>query len=565
MFTNHRQFDSGFAKKIAGALVWMWPAESKEWALAFEAEFSVIETGGNAFSWLMGGVMLLLRERWKHFLQSLGRPAGLDAGSSAEFSAKNYSRVPRTPLWITALLLLATAAILIHPEVRTALGSLYSVYAHTEGEPSRWASVNKLNAIASTNRDPQLIALLSLLSNDEAVRLQLSEEAIHYDASFTWLDYEQSLLPFNDLSKQHYLPEPRLRRLQKWDSQNAIPHLLTAEMISHPIRAEAFDALMHGDANQAWAEKLAQNPNWISEMSAAFSAPNYDNYSIQTLELIRSVGEKYSVRDPDIALFVLSHKRTVQFDVARVYSAYLLKRGGEFSDSGNIAGAEADFTTVLHFSQRMLVGYQFPFEQYFAQGMGARACEKLQTLYQSTGRTNEAALVAFQLAEWNQSRDTKLMRYMPSHYREAQWNALAWSGLQLNLAGIVLAVLAPLALLSLLYAWWRRSISLDRRGRLDFWSSVAVDGLPWILLASSALLYFVYHPYAQTLANSLSPVPPLPELETFIDAAVVAHAVPDRIELIRDPFSLWFATTALLCLVGAWLIYRLTVRRNHSL
>jgi len=130
-----RKFDARFAKTIAHALVWMWPAESKDWGRAFEAELSAIETRSSSLSWLTGGVMLLLRERWKHFLRSLGRPIGTDDANSASFAAKNYSRVPRTPLWATALLLLATIAILLHPEVRTALGGLYSTYAQTGGDP----------------------------------------------------------------------------------------------------------------------------------------------------------------------------------------------------------------------------------------------------------------------------------------------------------------------------------------------------------------------------------------------------------------------------------------------
>ncbi len=168
MSVTKRQNELRIAQNLAGAIVRMWPAETREWGQAFEAEFSAIETGGAAFSWLIGGVMLLLREWRKHFWRVLGNPIGANPAESSGAFTKHHSRLPRTPLWLMLVLMLASTALLLHPEMRQALGSLRSAYAHTEWQPARWSSVKKLRTISASNRDPQLLALLSLLSEDDA-------------------------------------------------------------------------------------------------------------------------------------------------------------------------------------------------------------------------------------------------------------------------------------------------------------------------------------------------------------------------------------------------------------
>src|SRR5215470_305767 len=184
--------------------------------------------------------------------------------------------------------------------------------------------------MAASNRDPQLLALLSLLSKDDAERLQLSEEAIEKDASFTRLDYEQSLWPPNDLSQQHYLPAARLERLQNWDPQNAALHVLAGEIISKPAHTEAFDAAMHGKIDSGLKERLTQDAQWNSEMATAFAAPKYDNYASQIVQLIQNVSLRFGLSDPDVAVFVLAKKRMVQFEVVRTYADIEMDRAAAF-------------------------------------------------------------------------------------------------------------------------------------------------------------------------------------------------------------------------------------------
>jgi len=416
--------------------------------------------------------------------------------------------------------------------------------------------------MAASNRDPQLLALLSLLSKDDAERLQLSEEAIEKDASFTRLDYEQSLWPPNDLSQQHYLPAARLERLQNWDPQNAALHVLAGEIISKPARTEAFDAAMHGKIDSGLKERLTQDAQWNSEMATAFAAPKYDNYASQIVQLIQNVSLRFGLSDPDVAVFVLAKKRMVQFEVVRTYADIEMDRAAAFERNGNAASAIATYSQILRFSEHIMLERQPPIERYFARAMGARACEKLEALYQSTGRDSEASLVAFQLAEWKVESDSKVMRYFPAQYRESQWNVLAWSGLQINLAAMAIVILAPIALICFSYEWARRKVSLERRGPLDFWASTFADGAPWLLLVSSLFLFLLYHLYAKLCRAFLSANQHAPDIESFVTVTLVPHAVPETVQLARDPYSLWLTVTALLCLIVAWLIWHMVIQRK---
>jgi tetratricopeptide (TPR) repeat protein len=549
-----------FAPSVARAIVRIWPTESREWGQAFAAELPAAATNHAAISWLIGGLMLLLREWLKHAWRALGRPIGAGPGEKGGAFKQRCSRTPRTPLWVMLVLTLSSAAILLHPEVRQVLGSLRSVYTSTAFEPDNWSSVKKLRDISNTNRDPHILALLSLLSDNDEERLRLSEEAIEKDPSLTWLDYEQSLLLSNDSSKLQYLPEPRLVRLQNWDPQNSIPHFLAAEMIAQPAREQAFDGVMRGKRSPSVEQRLAANPQWLSEMHAAFTAPKYDNYTSQAIDLVRNVSARFSVHDPDIAGHILSRKRLVQFSLVQAYVQFLLDRGTALEKSGHAQQAIASYSEALQFAQRASLSAATPIEQFFAQKIGSDASEKLEPLYSSTGRTDEASLVAFQLAQWNAERDPKMFRYLPLRYRQSQWKSLEWSGMLINLSGLSILVVFPLALISFLFVFERRKISVGHRGFTDLLASLFADAAPWLLLASSLLLYFTYHPYAKICAAFLNGGSASPDMQSFLLAMAAPHAIPDNFEFLRDPVYGWYSLTVGLCVLLVFFLWRMILR-----
>jgi hypothetical protein len=554
-----------FAPTVARAIVRIWPRESRQWGQAFAAELPSIETATAVTSWLIGGVMLLLREWFKHAWRALFRPIGSSHNDNhaAAFTPR-YSRTLRTPLWLILALTLSSAALLLHPEVRQVLRNLRYTYTQSGLNPSEWSSVKTLRRISESNRDPQLLALLSLLSDNDDQRLQLSDEAIAEDPSLTWLDYEQSLLPIDALTRQHYLSKQRLDRLIQWDPQNAVPHLLAAEIISNPQRRETFDAVMFGKPTPDWKTKIAGNPGWNSEMHKAFTAPKYDSYTPQLVKLIRDVSSRFSVNDPNIAVQLLTRKRLPQYDVLRAYADLMIDRGAAFEKNQKTEQAIAAYSDVLQFAERMSLDKEIPAEEGFARQIGLQACEKLLPIYTSAGRASEASPIQFQMAEWKPERQPKLMRYIPVRYADSPWSSIAWSGLIIQLAGLSLLWIVPVATISLLLVLSRKKTPAENRTASDFIASLGADAGPWLLFATTVLLYLTYHPYAKICTAFLTDNFAAPDIETFMTAAIVPDVVPYYAVFIQYPYSIWFGITSLLSLILIFVLWHMLLRSKKS-
>ncbi|MBV9885216.1 MAG: hypothetical protein JO119_01580 [Acidobacteria bacterium] len=565
MSTNTRanKFDRRFVAVVARAIVRLWPQESREWSQAFAAELPSIDTAPAAISWLIGGIMLLLREWLKHAWRALGGPIGASATSDSTATiTPRYSRTPRTPLWLMLALMLSSMAILLNPEVRQVLTYLRSAYTNYGGEPDEWSSYRELRKISTTNREPHLLALLSLLSSDADERAQLSEEAVERDPSLTWIDYEQSRSPMFDLRRQIRISSDRVVRLQAWDPQNSIPHVLAAEIIAESPQYDEWEATIRGKRLSHPEKIIAANPVWIAEMHAAFSAPKYDNYTTQAIELVRVVGSQFSIRDPRIAEYILNWKRLPRFLQLDDYAKFLAVCGSDFEKNGNGRESLASYWEILRFAERVKLASVTPEEQYFAEHMGESAGEKLAHLYASLGRGDEASMISFQVAQWKAEHDPRIFRYMPLRYHRAEFKSLVWSGLLINLAGLSLLLIFPLAVISVLFVAARRKTPAAHRGFTDLCASIFADAAPWLLLSSSLLIFFAYHPYAQICAAFLDGGPAAPTLQSFTSAMMVPYAIPDSFDFLHDAVSQWSAFTSLLCLLLVLLISRMLLRRS---
>jgi hypothetical protein len=563
MQKNASNFDKCFAPTVARAIVRVWPAESREWGQAFAAELPTAASAGAAISWLIGGLMLLLREWLKHAWRALGRPIAANSRneSTAAFTPR-YSRSPRTPLWLMLALTLASAAILLLPEVRQALDKLHCAYSRPVCRKSEdWSSVIKLRAISKFNRDPQLLALLALLSGNHEERLALSDEAIRKDPSLTWLDYEVSRRTWLQLDPRDSFPSERVERLRKWDPQNSAPYIMAAERLAQPAELEQFDAIVQGRKHiPEVMKRLVSNSDLISEMHAAFTAPKYDNYTTRALELTRSVCARFSIHDPEIIQHVIITNREPRFDVMEAYVQYITERGGAAEKSGNVKQALAGYSELLRFAQCVALAAQTPSEQYLARDIGEESGKKLAPLYASLRQSDEASMVSSQLEQWKAEQDLRFFRDVPLRYRGSEFNALAWSGLLINIAGLSLLMILPLAVISVLYVFSRRKALPEQRGFTDLLASIFADSAPWLLLASSVLIYFTYHPYARMCAEYLKGGPGSPDMQMFLAAMLVPHAVPESFGFLHDPVSRWSAITAILCTLLVVFLCRMLLR-----
>jgi hypothetical protein len=539
---------------LARIIARLWPDQIKKWGRAFQAELSEIPDPVASVRWLVGGLMLLTREWWRSFFEGLGRPIGVPPGGPQEIPGKNWTRAPRTPLWATVLLLLATATIVTHPEMRETFSNVWRKNTNPRLEPADWHSVKKLHKEAEINRDPQLLAWLSLLATDPAERIRLSEEAIDKDSSLTWLDYEQSLVPLHDPSHRHYLSMDRLERLQRWDPDNAVPHLLMAEVISEPLRSEALRGQINNISKSGWEKKITQDSRWLAEMERAFSAPKYDNFILQELQLAGAVSKKYGIADAYPTLYILMRSKMLQFDMLKAYADYLLDVGDEAERVGNSTVAASAYWQVLGFSERLSTGQQ-PIEKVVATAIGMKAGAKLQPVLKSMDRADEAELVGFQIAEWAAWRE--------QHFKKdsQDWKVARRDGLTIQFIVFVVVLLSAMFLVSEIRVWSGSRTPLEPRGKAYAFFCRTADVAPLLILALSAILFFVYHPYAQAYNNYLSHKW-LPDIDSMFVLGWVARAVPSVFMQNRFEAALifWAVVTVGLTLVVVFVSFRMLGR-----
>jgi hypothetical protein len=551
---------------LARGIVRLWPAETREWGLAFEAELPEITTPLASVRWVFGGIMLLARERWKSFFRSFGRPIGVPAGSPLEAHVRNSRRVPRTPRFVTSFLFLASAAILLHPDVRSCI--LLSFRSLSTGVlendlvwkwPSQWGSVRRLFKEAETNRDPKLLALLSLLSTDSDERLRLSEEAIQKDPSLTWLDHEQ----FRNQEHTFVLPESRLERLQKWDPGNGAFLELAARAAAYRSGKEWGDVQWPKPqyvqkSGLTQMDEAPPDAQWLSAMATVYAAPKYDSHLDNEFDLIRDVSQKYGIRDPDITLYLLASHNIPNMMNLKSYNNWLLGQSERKEQAGDHTGALADARKALGFSQRMWLGQTSMIELLIAESLGIKACERLQALLKEPGQAGEASLVAFQKAEWN--ADIERSRFAVGLRDQGMQQTATWTGTTILLATGLILVTSLVSCVSILALWLKRN-AVDTRGRSLVFLSWALDAAPVILLGACAVVYLSYQPFARTYHAYFTARKPISDFEGLLAAGTVTHVWPSSVTHVLTPFLFWTITTVGLSLLAAFLLIRMAARR----
>ena len=550
------------AAMIARFIVELWPDETKDWGRAFAGELPEIRTPFASLHWLVGGIMLLTRERFRHAVKSLTRPFGVASNSPLEAVARTSLRVPRTRRIVTLSLLLASLAILLHPEVRAGLSSVFS--SIDPWYASQWHSVRKLQKVAATSSDPKLLAVLSLLSDEEKGRL--ADQAIARDSSLVWLNYQY----FLSEKSWPLLSSDRVQRLRNWDPDNAVVRLISAESLFHEIAytSRPLKAFVHRPHQLDDFERAAAaHQRWLAAMDDVFSAPKYDTYGVQRFQLVRDVVQKYRINDPDIVAQILASQRLPNLHNIVTYVHILLYRATEAADRGDTPGALAAAWKALHFVQRMQLHPSSLIESLIAAKIGQDACETLQPLLEKAGRADEAALVGFELTQWKAvSERAKWRDASPRGERRA---ALAWASFTVHAAAFAIAFFLPASLAALALLWWKTGSTVEPRGHLLTLCGVVVELAPLLLLFATATFFFAYHPYMQTYWTYLDPRGPLPDAESMeglMGAAVVGRELSPWVDkALRGPYAtydLWLSATVLLSALAAFFIYRMLPRRR---
>jgi hypothetical protein len=349
---------------------------------------------------------------------------------------------------------------------------------------------------AEQNHDAEALAFVALRTWDRSESARLADEAVRLDPNLTWVYASAGTF---------YLPSSsadRISALERWDPQNALPHLIVAQKIGQNVISNKESPL----------GKAQGNPGWQDAMEAAFQSPKLDTYVDRRKSLDRRVLARYHVDDPFQVVSYGDWYGLPSYSswYSSSYAESLLDAGKSFEARGDRKAALDKYWTIARFGQLMGVNREFLMRKQLKE-----AYARLATLSQLEGDQAGAAFYAALADQLDKAWENQLTSWRNTSRGSdvSQWNAflVRLSGLLILLFGFLLALCV---------------LGLVIRSRLVKATLLRPSGLTLALgcvaavgaLLASAILFVSYWPYSHVLQRFVKAGDEagLPELSNFL-------------------------------------------------
>jgi len=468
------------------------PQYAAEWGRAMLSELHHVEGDWAAFAWAAGGAGMLAKQA----LLSLVIP-----GPSNEIvpCVTKENPMRKSTLIAAAACLAACLLFFAVPAFRQAfqislaqgrslISSVRGFYGHPisrDEQLTTWlgGDTRKVAELARKNHDAEGLAFAALHpwqgTPDSA---ELAEEAVRLDPKLTWI--------YADVG-HHNAARPEgdewISKLQQFDPQNALPHLLTAEQAA---------------AGKYFGTETSI-PAWQNAMAAAFASSKLDTYGDRLKELDYKVTLRYGLNDPfaagnDFLLETFSHNRIFAgspYD----YVKLLLNSGDALAARGDRQGAVKQYLLAAHFGEMIQPKEQRSaealFQRFFPNTILQGPYHHLAVLYEKQGDKQQAELFTYLAASADQElRDVPAlaMQLLTADDASAPQNAEI-----LNISGITMFFCAGTVLLCAVIKIARsRSLRLSKLHPGRITTVLGCAGIIGLLM-SSTTLYLSYRPYAE--------------------------------------------------------------------
>ncbi len=465
-----------YPRRIASLLlrfgIWIAPHDTLDWGHGMLSELNHVQGNWAALLWSLGSAGVLA----KHALLSLifpsrNRPTIPSGGDL--FSKEGLMRRPA--LAITAACVIASLLFFVAPVFRQAFRvSLlpWQIVFNTDYRrlsPELQSIVKK----AEQDHDAEALAFVAFRHPQSSEGARLADEAVRLDPKLIWVYAIVAVRGPSLPEIDRWVPA-----LERFDPQNALPHLITAEKI---------------DIEQVLRENVPHHaedepPAWKSAMAAAFESARLDTYSSQRKELDRRVLGRYHVGDPELiagdAWFY--GLPSYGFSDSYRYAELVLATAQVHESQGDTKAASEKYLAIAHFGKLLGPDFSARFEQT------QQAYTRLSALAAKSSRPAEAAFYEF-LA--SQERQT-MAQESSSRYRRFNGNQVARWDADLGRRSGAVMLLSCALLVSTLFAVLLRSRSLRlsslRPGRLAIALGVSSSAA---LFVSSVVLRLIYQPY----------------------------------------------------------------------
>jgi hypothetical protein len=476
-------------------IVRLWPADSRHWALAMQAELSEINNPKESLSWLAGGVMSLSKAWWNQAVYGWN---------------KNESEpsVITTPGPIAlSLAIVALAAFFMWPSAHVGFSAVLQSWPPYNGTSFR-ARIQEMTRKAEADHDAKTIAFCSRYADYRDESPRLVDEAVAMDPSLTWL-YVRG---YSKIARERGWAE----KLQAWDPDNATPYLVEAGNRDSEIQSQA--------NYEAPKQRILNDPEWRAAMEKAFAAPRYDYYSDRLVDLQRSVLNRQNINDPGMIGLTLYQMYPAGLFESRAYSRYLLEQANQALQKGDRATASRLAWTVAHFAERVRANAHGDLVRNAAEGMLQPAYEFLQPLEATAGNAEVAKLLAIEneaLAGKKTPHNSAPLPLNPYRHFDA-------TSVALHAGALGVALFGGLLVLSLSWLVLGRFVSGLRSGRMYCWACNCARFAPASLAGSIALLAFTFSPYLETIQSYFAGASDPATLEKLASMNITLYSLPEQ-------------------------------------
>jgi hypothetical protein len=455
------------------------PRDTLDWGHAMLAELRHVQGNWAALLWSLGSAGVLA----KHALLSLifpsrNRPTIPSGGDL--FSKEGPMRKPA--LAITAACIIASLLFFVAPVFRQAfrvsLLQWQSVFEtdYNHLSPELQSIVKK----AEQDHDAEALAFVAFRHPQSSEGARLADEAVRLDPNLIWVYAIVAVRGCPPPETDRWVPA-----LERFDPQNALPHLITAEKID-------CDQVLRANVPHRGKDKP---PVWQNAMPAAFESAKLDTYSSQRKALDRRVLIRYHVGDPELIVGDAWSYGLPSYGVSDAYRyAELVFASAQVLEAqGDTKTASEKYLTIAHFGKLLGPDVCALFGKHTQQ-----AYTRLAALAAKSSRPEEAAFYTFVSGQERQTEAAE----SSSRYRRFSGNQVArWDADLARRSGAVM-LLSGALLLATLFAVFLRSGSLRlsslRPGRLAIAFGVSSSAAFFL---SSVVLRLSYQPYAEILQH----------------------------------------------------------------
>jgi hypothetical protein len=451
-------------------IVSLWPADSRDWALAMQAELPQMESTQQSLQWLAGGIMSLGKAWWN--------------GAASSGNKKDLAPVKK-PGILAALVTVAALAILLIPSAHQGLRAVLTSWRPDRVEAYQ-AEVLQIARDAESRGDAKTMAFAAMRMATWKDSVSYSNKAVALDPSLTWI-FTQRFINDGDLSAVRDWPAT----LAAWDPGNAVAPLVQAQIRSVEI----------GHGSFVDGAILRSDPQWIEDGRKALESPRFDSYHNRRLQLDREVFRSRGYDAPDVVAVGVAPFGTVSEYPAYEYSISLLKEAKAALARGDKQTATRDAWTVAHFGEVLRANGENEIERLWSVGYLRSAYKVLQPILADKGRTEEAKMLSQELEAIKPG--SPATRWSFVFWSDDSNGLSAATGVLMDLA----AAIAVLSSLTLLFAGiWLFSARFNSKlesGALYRTACRIGHYSPTTFLVSLAALAGIYLPSARAISNYL--------------------------------------------------------------